>query len=227
MQKFAAFYRSFEALICHHVPYHTTPATPYRAITMTLHNNTKIQTTVVLSNAKLDAHTPFLRHLYIKCIILPRQARDKHGGNSKKGPNLCSLFSLTRQSRAGEGGNVFRSDFLLMLKTESLPRQARDRHRKRPEKGGQQHQIRSLCCCCLPARKPAIRPAIRPMRMGTRSGPHYALESLTDPRLERGWRPERQSKTRRGIDGHEPFRARSAKLQVLDIEPYVYMSYMS
>jgi hypothetical protein len=22
--------------------------------------------------------TPFLRHLYIKCIILPRQARDKH-----------------------------------------------------------------------------------------------------------------------------------------------------
>jgi hypothetical protein len=28
--------------------------------------------------------TAFLRHLYIKCIILPRQARDKHGENSKK-----------------------------------------------------------------------------------------------------------------------------------------------
>jgi hypothetical protein len=28
--------------------------------------------------------TPFLRHLYIKCIILPRQARDKHRENSKK-----------------------------------------------------------------------------------------------------------------------------------------------
>ena len=26
----------------------------------------------------------FLRHLYIKCIFLPRQARDKHGENSKK-----------------------------------------------------------------------------------------------------------------------------------------------
>jgi hypothetical protein len=28
----------------------------------------------------------FLRHLYIKCIILPRQARDKHRNNSKKVP---------------------------------------------------------------------------------------------------------------------------------------------
>ena len=27
----------------------------------------------------------FLSHLYIKCIILPRQARDKHRENSKKG----------------------------------------------------------------------------------------------------------------------------------------------
>eukprot|EP01046_Picozoa_sp_COSAG06_P064073 COSAG06_NODE_15150_length_1093_cov_3120.263581_1_plen_39_part_01 len=26
----------------------------------------------------------FLSHLYIKCIILPRQARDKHRENSKK-----------------------------------------------------------------------------------------------------------------------------------------------
>ena len=26
----------------------------------------------------------FLRHLYIKCIFLPRQARDKHGENSKQ-----------------------------------------------------------------------------------------------------------------------------------------------
>eukprot|EP01046_Picozoa_sp_COSAG06_P050022 COSAG06_NODE_7824_length_2363_cov_5.710247_2_plen_238_part_00 len=32
----------------------------------------------------------FLRHLYIKCIILPRQARDKHRENSKKVP-----FSLS------------------------------------------------------------------------------------------------------------------------------------
>jgi ectoine hydroxylase-related dioxygenase (phytanoyl-CoA dioxygenase family) len=32
----------------------------------------------------------FLRHLYIKCIILPRQARDEHRENSKKVP-----FSLS------------------------------------------------------------------------------------------------------------------------------------
>eukprot|EP01046_Picozoa_sp_COSAG06_P076273 COSAG06_NODE_24258_length_668_cov_0.910369_1_plen_192_part_10 len=30
--------------------------------------------------------TAFLRHLYIETIILPRQARDKHGENSKKMP---------------------------------------------------------------------------------------------------------------------------------------------
>jgi hypothetical protein len=29
--------------------------------------------------------TYFFRHLYIKTIILPRQARDKHRKNSKKG----------------------------------------------------------------------------------------------------------------------------------------------
>jgi hypothetical protein len=36
----------------------------------------------------------FLSHLYIKCIILPRQARDKHRENSKKVP-----FSLAGPSR--------------------------------------------------------------------------------------------------------------------------------
>jgi hypothetical protein len=37
----------------------------------------------------------FLRHLYIKCIILPRQARDKHRENSKKVPfsRSCCLSS--------------------------------------------------------------------------------------------------------------------------------------
>jgi len=33
----------------------------------------------------------FLSHLYIKCIILPRQARDKHRENSKKVPFSLSL----------------------------------------------------------------------------------------------------------------------------------------
>jgi len=37
----------------------------------------------------------FLSHLYIKCIILPRQARDKHRENSKKVP-----FSAGRSQRA-------------------------------------------------------------------------------------------------------------------------------
>jgi hypothetical protein len=31
-----------------------------------------------------------LRHLYIKCIILPRQARDKHRENSKKGGRIAN-----------------------------------------------------------------------------------------------------------------------------------------
>jgi hypothetical protein len=35
-----------------------------------------------------------LSHLYIKCIILPRQARDEHRENSKKVPfSLRRLFS--------------------------------------------------------------------------------------------------------------------------------------
>jgi hypothetical protein len=38
--------------------------------------------------------TALLRHLYIKCIILPRQARDKHRENSKKVP-----FSLRVSAR--------------------------------------------------------------------------------------------------------------------------------
>jgi hypothetical protein len=57
--------------------------------------------------------TYFLRHLYIKTNILPRQARDKHRKNSKKGCHnnaaaipLCyhqvSLRSL-RSSRACRG----------------------------------------------------------------------------------------------------------------------------
>jgi hypothetical protein len=49
----------------------------------------------------------FLRHLYIKVIFLPRQARDKHRENSKN--------------------TFFRA--VLMLKNEHLPRQARDKHR--------------------------------------------------------------------------------------------------
>ena len=43
---------------------------------------------LMLSNGVLTLttgkETPLLRHFYTKCIILPRQARDKHRENSKK-----------------------------------------------------------------------------------------------------------------------------------------------
>ena len=40
--------------------------------------------------AVLQVKRHFLRHLYIECIILPRQARDKHRKNSKKDAFLRS-----------------------------------------------------------------------------------------------------------------------------------------
>ena len=47
----------------------------------------------------------FLSHLYIKCIILPRQARDKHRENSKKGRFLAERLSRhARPEPAGERG---------------------------------------------------------------------------------------------------------------------------
>jgi hypothetical protein len=45
----------------------------------------------------------FLRHLYIKIIILPRQARDKHRENSKKVPFSQGEVALDpRAMMAGE-----------------------------------------------------------------------------------------------------------------------------
>ena len=40
----------------------------------------------------------FLRHLYIKCIILPRQAQDKHRENSKKN----GVFSQALRKSTGD-----------------------------------------------------------------------------------------------------------------------------
>ena len=49
----------------------------------------------------------FLRHLYIKCIVLPRQARDKHRENSKQERRfrrwLQRLPQLDRRRRCGRG----------------------------------------------------------------------------------------------------------------------------
>ena len=41
--------------------------------------------------------TVFLRHLYIKIIILPRQARDKHRENSKKETVLLQIASIMQK----------------------------------------------------------------------------------------------------------------------------------
>ena len=41
----------------------------------------------------------FLSHLYIKCIILPRQARDKHRENSKRDHFLCATHHDDERAR--------------------------------------------------------------------------------------------------------------------------------
>jgi hypothetical protein len=75
----------------------------------------------------------FLRcHLYIKCIILPRQARDKHRENSKKWRFLP--VTPTGQDLAGNGAKTAVCLSHLCIKTIFLPRQARDRHRERTQK---------------------------------------------------------------------------------------------
>jgi hypothetical protein len=84
--------------------------------------------------------TAFLSHLYIKTIILPRQARDKHRENSKKDVmhdkkvRHLGCFDDDREAAqavdtaARRYGTVFFRPFI--LKTIFLPRQARDKHRK-------------------------------------------------------------------------------------------------
>ena len=108
----------------------------------------------------LDYHTGkktgVLSHLDIKCIMLPRQARDKHRENSKKArfvaENASSYYrpewsfwqagigtaakynATTFSPRVGDWTNVqvrktvfFRH---LYIKVMILPRQARDKHRE-------------------------------------------------------------------------------------------------
>ena len=58
----------------------------------------------------------FLRHLYIQCIILPRQARDKHRENSKKVPFSRRRFAF----------NLSRSLFLFQKRKHSNPSKFQD-----------------------------------------------------------------------------------------------------
>jgi hypothetical protein len=55
----------------------------------------------------------FLSHLYIKCIILPRQARDKHRKNSKKVP-FSRTISANSSSRRCSSSNC--KSWLLRLR---------------------------------------------------------------------------------------------------------------
>jgi hypothetical protein len=51
----------------------------------------------------------FFRHLYIKCIILPRQARDKHRENSKKVPFSQARLLLWWAGAAAEKAGLGRA----------------------------------------------------------------------------------------------------------------------
>eukprot|EP01046_Picozoa_sp_COSAG06_P016422 COSAG06_NODE_1087_length_10749_cov_1130.191174_4_plen_251_part_00 len=51
----------------------------------------------------LRSETPFLRCFYTKCIILPRQARDKHKENSKKMAFPIGVEAGERRGGRGEG----------------------------------------------------------------------------------------------------------------------------
>ena len=92
---------------------------------------------VLASNgiAKRDAFSSFLRHLYIKTIILPRQARDKHREDSKKMP-----FSLPRERTSrtprGPATNAFLLNFCrvcpepVLVKSSFSAQQWRVQHNK-------------------------------------------------------------------------------------------------
>jgi hypothetical protein len=57
--------------------------------------------------------TPFLRHLYIKCIILPRQARDKHREkHSKNGGAFPYIGGFDMIMMSFGSGAVHRTPFL-------------------------------------------------------------------------------------------------------------------
>ena len=69
-----------------------------------------------------------LSSLYVKLMILPRQARDKHRKSTQK--EMCCL---TGHSNASRQAFSF-CDAILYLKTIIYPRQARDEHRESTQK---------------------------------------------------------------------------------------------
>ena len=105
----------------------------------------------------------FLRHLYIKCIFLPRQARDKHRETSKKSgislafcpPRLRPVRQQGQQGQRDSGGALDAErerpgektalfvHFLYSLQMIILPRQARDKHRGNSKTSTVFSQLRS------------------------------------------------------------------------------------
>ena len=67
------------------------------------------------SDPKAVRKTAFLSHLYIKCIFLPRQARDKHRENSKKMP----FFSDWRARALVDGRNGAATFFAVSFCTKT------------------------------------------------------------------------------------------------------------
>jgi len=60
----------------------------------------------------MGKQTPLLRHLCKKCIILPRQARDKQGENSKQsGVSLGATFDGIGGASGGGGGTRLLVDY--------------------------------------------------------------------------------------------------------------------
>jgi hypothetical protein len=62
----------------------------------------------------------FLRHLYIKCIILPRQARDEHRENSNKVPfSLSSTACFTHGLAYGVNAGILEKSAFAPVRRKS------------------------------------------------------------------------------------------------------------
>ena len=97
----------------------------------------------MMARQDLAAHSArkrhFLSHLHIKCIILPRQARDKHRENSKKWPFSAGRPGPPRLRQAAPPEDqvrkrIFCAAILTQTDHVTLPRQARDEHRESTQK---------------------------------------------------------------------------------------------
>ena len=66
--------------------------------------------------------TAFLGHFYIKCIILPRQARDKHRETTQKRCRFLRSFWAVRSFtyKQGEGGDAEKVEDLCICEVQEL-----------------------------------------------------------------------------------------------------------